>query len=152
MVKLRLSRRGKKGAPHYKIVAIHARTKREGKALDTLGFYNPHTSPSTIEIDAEKAKYWLGNGAQPTDTVKRMLISKGIMEKEDNQKVYAHKPGRKKQERAEAKAADKDSKDKSETDSSKDEKSAETKPQEETKVEEKASDETPAEKDTKETK
>lgn len=79
MIKLRLARFGKKGAPTYRIIAIHARTKRQGRALDYIGHYNPRTQPSTIEVDKDKATEWLNKGAQPTDTVKSLLIKAGVM-------------------------------------------------------------------------
>lgn len=86
MVKLRLARFGKKGAPTYRIVAIQARTKRQGKALDYLGHYNPRTQPSTIKIDAEKAQKWLDQGAQPTDTVRALFVKEGILKSEYQKK------------------------------------------------------------------
>lgn len=105
MVKIRLTRTGKKHAPQYRIIAISARTKRDGKALEILGHYNPQTNPSTISIKKERVQYWLDNGAQPTNTVSNMLVKEGILEKPKDKKEFKKKPGRKKAERAEAKAA-----------------------------------------------
>ncbi|KXK26566.1 MAG: 30S ribosomal protein S16 [candidate division WS6 bacterium OLB20] len=105
MVKLRLTRTGKKHAPQYRIIAISARTKRDGKALEILGHYNPMTKPSTIVINKDRVKYWLENGAQPTDTVANMLVKEGILPKPADKKQFSKQPGRKKQEREQAKAA-----------------------------------------------
>ena len=78
-VKIRLQRHGKKGKPFYWIVAADARAKREGKFLDKLGIYNPNTNPATIELDVDGAVKWLNNGAQPSDTAKRLLSYKGAL-------------------------------------------------------------------------
>lgn len=102
MVKLRLTRTGRKHVASYRIVAVHNREKRETDFLDILGHYDPHNKEHKYKIDTEKAKYWLGVGAQPTPTVKRFLIKEGLIEKPKHKKVYKKKPGRKAQERAEA--------------------------------------------------
>ncbi len=78
-VKIRLQRHGKKGKPYYWIVAADSKSKRDGKYLDKLGFYNPNTNPATIEVDMEKSIQWLKNGAQPTKTARNILSYKGIM-------------------------------------------------------------------------
>lgn len=104
MVKIRLTRTGKKGAPHYRIIAIQAKTKRDGKALEYLGYYNPRTNPSTITLEKERIQYWLDQGAQPTDTVRRLLINNNVIEAPKEQKVFKKKPGRKRAERLEAEA------------------------------------------------
>ncbi len=78
-VKIRLQRHGKKGKPYYWIVAADSRSKRDGKYLEKIGFYNPNTNPATIEIDMEKSIEWLKNGAQPTKTARNILSYKGIM-------------------------------------------------------------------------
>ena len=78
-VKIRLQRHGKKGKPYYWIVAADSRSKRDGKYLEKLGFYNPNTNPATIEVDMEKSIEWLKNGAQPTKTARNILSYKGIM-------------------------------------------------------------------------
>lgn len=81
MVKLRLTRMGATKAPFYRIVAMDSRKARDGKYIDQIGFYNPVSEPKQIVIDADKAKEWLANGAQPTDTVIGLLVSQGIVEK-----------------------------------------------------------------------
>ena len=81
MVKIRLRRMGAKKAPFYRIVAMDSRKARDGKYIDQIGFYNPVSEPKQIVIDADKAKEWLANGAQPTDTVMGLLVSHGIVEK-----------------------------------------------------------------------
>lgn len=81
MVKLRLTRMGATKAPFYRIVAMDSRKARDGKYIDQIGFYNPVSEPKQIVIDADKAKAWLANGAQPTDTVMGLLVSQGIVEK-----------------------------------------------------------------------
>lgn len=81
MVKLRLTRMGATKAPFYRIVAMDSRKARDGKYIDQIGFYNPVSEPKQIVIDADKAKEWLANGAQPTDTVMGFLVSQGIVEK-----------------------------------------------------------------------
>lgn len=85
-VKLRLRRMGKKKQPIYKIVAADSRSPRDGKFLEAIGLYNPLTNPHTVEIDEERVQYWLGNGAQPTLTVKSLLSQKGILLKNDLKK------------------------------------------------------------------
>ena len=77
-VKLRLRRIGKKKQPMYKVVAADARAPRDGKFLESLGLYNPLTNPHTLEIKEDRVLYWLGVGAQPTDTVMSLLRQKGI--------------------------------------------------------------------------
>jgi small subunit ribosomal protein S16 len=78
-VKLRLRRMGKKKQPVYKLVAADSRSPRDGKFIEAIGLYNPLTHPSTLEINEDRALYWLNNGAQPTDTVKNLLSQKGIL-------------------------------------------------------------------------
>lgn len=77
-VKLRLRRMGKKRQPVYKVVAADARSPRDGKIIEAIGLYNPKTEPATIEINAERALYWLGVGAQPTITVNNLLSKSGV--------------------------------------------------------------------------
>jgi small subunit ribosomal protein S16 len=81
MVKLRLRRMGAKKAATYRIVAMDAKTRRDGRPIDTLGYYNPQITPATIKIDEERALYWLKEGAQPTETVRAILSREGIMKK-----------------------------------------------------------------------
>lgn len=85
-VKLRLKRGGSKQKPFYRIVASDARSPRDGRFIDTIGTYNPIPSNYEVNIDEEKALYWLNNGAQPTDTVKSLLSKKGIIAKHANSK------------------------------------------------------------------
>jgi small subunit ribosomal protein S16 len=79
MVKIRLRRTGAKKQPHYRVVVTDSRSPRDGKFIENIGHYNPRTEPPTVEIDAERALYWLSVGAQPSDAVKRMLDKMGIM-------------------------------------------------------------------------
>ncbi len=80
-VKLRLRRMGKKRQPIYKLVAADSRSPRDGRFIESIGLYNPKTEPTTVEIDEERALYWLGVGAQPTETVKNLLSAEGILYK-----------------------------------------------------------------------
>jgi small subunit ribosomal protein S16 len=79
-VKIRLKRLGAKKAPFYRVVVADSRAPRDGKFIEEIGYYNPITQPAEVKIDAEKAKKWLGTGAQPTDTVKALLKKSGIIE------------------------------------------------------------------------
>lgn len=78
-VKIRLQRHGKKSKPFYWIVAANSRAKRDGKFLEKLGTYNPVSNPAQIEIDVDAAVKWLKNGAQPSDTARRILSYKGVL-------------------------------------------------------------------------
>ncbi|UCD60392.1 MAG: 30S ribosomal protein S16 [Flavobacteriaceae bacterium] len=80
-VRIRLQRHGKKGKPFYWIVAADARSKRDGKFLEKLGSYNPNTDPASIELNVENSVQWLVNGAQPSDTARRILSYKGVLYK-----------------------------------------------------------------------
>jgi len=77
-VKLRLTRIGSKKNPIYRVVAADSRSPRDGKFIEIIGRYNPQHEPSLIEVDEEKAKKWLSNGAQPSETVAKLLKIKGI--------------------------------------------------------------------------
>ena len=79
MVKLRLRRKGRKKAAFYDIVAVDGRTRRDGAFIERIGYFNPLTSPSTINIDHSRALYWLNNGAQPTDVVNALLSYDGVL-------------------------------------------------------------------------
>lgn len=79
-VKMRLTRLGDKKSPFYRIIVIDGRKARDGEYVDLIGTYNPLTEPATVKIDAEKAKKWIANGVQPTETVKALLVSEGIIE------------------------------------------------------------------------
>ena len=102
MVKLRLRRKGRIRAPFYDIVAIDGRKRRDGTYLEIVGTYNPMTSPSTVNINHDRAMYWLGVGAQPTERVnsilsfdgvllRRNLLGKGKSAEEVEATVIAHK-------------------------------------------------------------
>ena len=78
-VKIRLRRMGAKKAPFYRIVVADGRYPRDGRFIEEIGYYNPLTDPAEIKIDADKAKQWLQNGAQPTDTVKALLKKNGVL-------------------------------------------------------------------------
>ncbi len=79
MVKIRLRRMGAKKAPFYRIVVADSRYPRDGRFIDEIGYYDPMKEPKQIVVDADKAKHWIANGAQPTDTVKDLLKKNGIM-------------------------------------------------------------------------
>ena len=77
-VKIRLRRMGQKKAPFYRVVVSDSRSPRDGKIIDEIGTYDPTVEPSAVKIDAEAAKKWLNNGAQPTETVAKLLKQAGI--------------------------------------------------------------------------
>ena len=85
-VKLRLKRMGSKKAPFYRVVAADSRSPRDGRFIETVGTYNPIATPAEVKIDEEKAIKWLSEGAIPTDTVRDLFRSQGIMEKFHNAK------------------------------------------------------------------
>ena len=85
-VKIRLKRRGAKKAPFYRVIIADSRSPRDGRFIDTIGTYNPLTTPAEIKINEESAIKWLNNGAIPTDTVKNLFSKAGIMEKYHNLK------------------------------------------------------------------
>ena len=97
--KIRLKRMGKKFYAVYRVVVMDSRTKRDGRAIEEIGLYNPNTQPSTIEIKSDRAQYWLGVGAQPTDQVLNMhkitgdwQKFKGLKGAEGTLKTAAAKP------------------------------------------------------------
>ena len=73
MVKIRLRRMGTKKAPFYRVVVADSRSPRDGRFIEEIGTYDPLTNPATIQIDMERANYWIASGAQPTDTVRGLL-------------------------------------------------------------------------------
>ncbi len=77
-VAIRLARRGSKKNPIYRVMVSDSRSPRDGRFIESIGLYNPQTDPSTIEIDEEKARKWLAQGAQPSETVRKLLAVKGI--------------------------------------------------------------------------
>ena len=80
-VKIKLQRLGKIRAPYYRIIVADARTRRDGKAIETIGKYHPKEEPSLIEVVSDRAQYWLGVGAQPTEPVQRLLEITGDWQK-----------------------------------------------------------------------
>lgn len=78
-VKIRLSRQGKKNYAFYQVVVADSRAKRDGRRIEVLGTYNPNTNPASIVLNGERALYWLNQGAQPTDTCRRILSYEGIL-------------------------------------------------------------------------
>jgi small subunit ribosomal protein S16 len=81
LVKIRLRRVGAKKRPSYRVVVADARAPRDGAFIEVIGHYNPLTEPETVVVDEERVLHWLGHGAQPTDTAKRLLSKTGIIEK-----------------------------------------------------------------------
>lgn len=78
-VKMRLRRMGAKKAPFYRIVVADSRSPRDGKFIEEVGYYNPLTEPVEVKVNEEKVNKWLSNGAQPTETVKRLLTNAGLV-------------------------------------------------------------------------
>jgi small subunit ribosomal protein S16 len=78
MVKIRLKRMGQKKAPYYRVIVADERSPRNGRFIEEIGTYDPGVEPSKVQIDAEKAKKWLANGAKPTETVARLFKNAGI--------------------------------------------------------------------------
>ena len=79
MVKIRLKRMGMKKEPFYRVVVSDSRTPRDGRFVEEIGYYNPVSDPAVIKIDEERAKYWLGTGAQPTETVRGLLKKSNLL-------------------------------------------------------------------------
>jgi len=101
MVKIRLSRTGRKNLATYRIVISHDKEKRDSKAIEYVGYYLPHDKKS--EINADRVKYWLSVGAQPTETVRTLLVKQNIMEAPKYKRVFSKKPGKQSAERKAAK-------------------------------------------------
>ncbi|WP_294329762.1 30S ribosomal protein S16 [uncultured Sphingomonas sp.] len=104
---MRLSRGGSKKRPYYRIVVADARAPRDGKFIEKIGTYNPllaKDSPERVKLDGERAKYWLGVGAQPTDRVLRFLDAVGVKERAARNNPNKAVPGEKAKERAEERA------------------------------------------------
>ncbi|PKN79790.1 MAG: 30S ribosomal protein S16 [Candidatus Cloacimonetes bacterium HGW-Cloacimonetes-1] len=91
MVKLRLRRMGARNLPFYRIVAVDSRVKRDGKYIECIGHYDPKPTPSIVTIEMDRAIYWLGVGAQPTDTVRSLLRKAGILQKIHETKIADRK-------------------------------------------------------------
>lgn len=79
-VKIRLKRVGAKKAPHYRIVVADSRSPRDGKFIEEIGHYNPNTDPAEVVVDNDRAKTWMKNGAQPTETVRSLLKKSGAID------------------------------------------------------------------------
>jgi len=106
-IKLRLARGGSKKRPFYRIVAADSRMPRDGRYIEKIGIYNPllpKDSEDRVKMDLERVLYWLGEGAQPTDRISRMLEAAGVLEKKERANLKKGTPGKKAQERAEEKA------------------------------------------------
>ncbi|WP_299548715.1 30S ribosomal protein S16 [uncultured Tateyamaria sp.] len=107
-MKIRLARGGSKKRPFYRIVAADSRMPRDGRYIEKLGTYNPllpKDSEERVKMNMERIQYWLGEGAQPTDRISRMLEAAGVLEKKERNNPNKGEPGAKAKERAEEKAA-----------------------------------------------
>jgi small subunit ribosomal protein S16 len=98
MVRIRLTRLGRKHLPHYRIVVSPLREKRDSKFVEELGHYSPLTK--VVEINKERAEYWISVGAQPSETVKALLVKKNILKADKYKRTFKKKPGKKATERA----------------------------------------------------
>jgi len=140
-VVLRLSRGGAKKRPYYRIVAADSRRARDGKYLEQIGIYNPllaKDDPERMKLNEDRARYWIGVGAQPSDRVSRFLDALGIMERKPRNNPQKAEPGEKAKERVEEKAT-------KAADAEEAAKAAAEAPAEEAPVEEAAAVEAPAE-------
>lgn len=79
-VKIRLTRLGDKKSPFYRVVVTDSRKSRSGEYIENLGTYNPLANPAEIKINGDRAKYWIANGAQPTETARTILVREGLVE------------------------------------------------------------------------
>lgn len=107
-ISIRLSRGGAKKRPYYRIVVANSRSPRDGKYLEQIGTYNPllaKDSPERVKLIEDRARYWLGVGAQPTDRVARFLDAAGVLERAARNNPKKGEPGEKAKERAEERAA-----------------------------------------------
>jgi small subunit ribosomal protein S16 len=107
-MKIRLSRGGSKKRPHYSIVAADSRMPRDGRFIEKLGTYNPllpKDSEDRVKMNVERVQYWLGEGAQPTDRISRMLEAAGVTTKKERANLKKGEPGKKAKQRADEKAA-----------------------------------------------
>jgi small subunit ribosomal protein S16 len=107
-MKIRLARGGSKKRPFYRIVAADSRMPRDGRFIEKLGTYNPllpKDSEERVKMNVERVQYWLGQGAQATDRVSRMLEAAGVLDKKERNNPKKALPGKKANERAEQKAA-----------------------------------------------
>ena len=92
-VKIRLRRMGGKKDSFFRIVVSDSRSPRDGRFIESIGYYDPTTNPATVKMDEEKAMEWMAKGAQVTDTVKALLHKAGTLKKIDEQKQQARKEG-----------------------------------------------------------
>lgn len=81
VVKLRLKRMGAKKRPSYRIIATESRSPRDGRFIESIGFYDPLTDPATVTLKEDRVKHWLSVGAQPSDTVRSLFVRQGLIEK-----------------------------------------------------------------------
>lgn len=102
MLVIRLSRTGRKKNPQYRLVLQEREWSPSSKALEILGFMNPHTDPATVELKSERIQYWISQGAQPSNTVHNMLVTAGVIKGDKKRSVF----GKKKVSEDEAKAAE----------------------------------------------
>jgi small subunit ribosomal protein S16 len=100
MVKIRLRRVGAKKRPYYRIVVADSRAPRDGAFIEIVGHYSPLDEPESFVVDKERVEKWLGNGARPTETVERLLVKSGIIEK-----IQDEPQGKQKQKTAESKSS-----------------------------------------------
>ncbi len=105
MLKIRLTRIGKRNSPQYRIVVMPARSKRDGKAIEYIGYYNPISKK--LKLDVERAKYWISVGAKPTETVKSFLVKKKIVKAGFQPKRQPKKPKKAPKEEKEPKKIEK---------------------------------------------
>ena len=107
-MKIRLARGGSKKRPFYRIVAADSRMPRDGRYIEKLGTYNPllpKDSEDRVKMNIERIQYWMGQGAQPTDRISRMLEAAGVIAKKERANLKKGEPGKKAKGRAEEKAA-----------------------------------------------
>lgn len=81
MIRIRLKRIGKKRHPYYRVVVADKPARRDGRFIETLGSYDPHSNPPVVKLDGEKAKEWIGKGAQPSEAAEKILVRAGVIEK-----------------------------------------------------------------------
>lgn len=97
MVKIRLTRTGKKNYANYRMVITNNREKRDSKVIEYVGFYNPHTKE--LKLESERINYWLGVGAQPSESARSLLVKGGVVNKPEYKRVYKKTAGKKATER-----------------------------------------------------
>jgi len=147
-ISLRLSRGGAKKRPYYRIVAADSRAPRDGKYLEQIGTYNPllaKDDDNRVNLNEDRARYWLGVGAQPSDRVLRFLDAAGILERTARNNPQKAEPGEKAKERAEEKAEKAQEAEEAAKAAEEEAKAAAEAPAEETPAEEAAAEEAPAE-------